>query len=83
MREINLKKFLSATPEAREDKHFTLWAASPDKVPMRVRRAADVYRDIATQAHFAGEPKAQEWAKIATILERAAADLEAVFAATA
>lgn len=83
MRDLNLKEFLTATPEARADKHFTLWAAAPDKVPMRVRRAADVYRDVATKAEAAGEPRAQEWAKVASIMERAAADMEAVFAATA
>ena len=81
MREVNLKKLLSASPDHQAvDKNFTFWAAVPEKVPTRVRRAADVYRDIATRTASAREPRAAEWEKVALIMERAASEMEAVFA---
>lgn len=66
-RQINMKKFL------------TLWAHRPEKIPERVRRAADTYLDIAEQAVKQGAPDGPRWLDVANILSSAASQLEAVF----
>lgn len=70
-RQINMKKFL------------TLWAPIPEKVPSRVRRAADIYLDMALRGEQQRNPLGERWRKVAEILTRAAEDLEAAFPQTA
>lgn len=63
--------------------NLTLWAPIPETVPSRVRRAADIYLDMALRGQQKRNPLASGWQKVAEILTRAAEDLEAAFPASA
>ena len=80
-RELNAKKFLHALPGA--DKSLTFWACHPEKVPAKVRRAADVYQEIAEEAQLRQRPSAEKWGEVAAIMIDAALRLEQVFTASA